>query len=106
MASPDLVSDQLRAAGYTSMSFERSDAEMLVGEDMKTAIDIALTIGPAGEVVRLAGDEAVKRRAEIEAAIAKAFKQFERADGVRAPSSTWIVYCELVADAQVVKVVH
>lgn len=91
MASPDLVSDQLRAAGYTSISFERSDAEMLVGEDMKTAIDIALTIGPAGEVVRLAGDEAVKRRGEIEAALAKSFQPFVRADGVYAASSTWIV---------------
>jgi SAM-dependent methyltransferase len=91
MASPDLVSDQLRAAGYTSISFERSDAEMLVGDDMKTALDIVLTIGPAGEVMRLAGDEAVKRRAEIEAAVAKAYKQYERADGVFAPSSTWIV---------------
>lgn len=91
MASPDLVSDQLRAAGYTSISFERSDAEMLVGENMQVAVDIALTIGPAGEVVRLAGEEAVKRRAEVEEAVAKVLEQYKRPDGVFAPSSTWIV---------------
>ena len=91
MASPDLVSDQLRAAGYTSINFERSDAEMLVGNDLPGAIDLALTIGPAGEVVRLAGDEAMKRRAEIESAVGKALKPYERADGVFTPSSTWLV---------------
>lgn len=91
MASPDLVSDQLRAAGFTTITFERSDAEMLVGHDLPGAIDLALTIGPAGEVVRLAGAEAVKRRAEIEAAVGKVLEQYERADGVFAPSSCWLV---------------
>jgi SAM-dependent methyltransferase len=92
MASPDLVSDQLIAAGYTDISFKRSDADMMVGRSIVEAVEFALTIGPAGEVVRLAGDEAVRRRAEIEAALVKSMEQFKRDDGtVFAPTSCWLV---------------
>jgi SAM-dependent methyltransferase len=92
MSSPDLVSDQLVAAGYTNISFTRSDGDMLVGRSLAEAIELALTLGPAGEVMRLAGAEAVKRRAEIEAALAKSMEQFKRDDGsVHAPTSCWIV---------------
>jgi protein-L-isoaspartate O-methyltransferase len=91
MGSPDLVSDQLRAAGFSSMTFERSDADMMIGADLASGVEFALTLGPAGEVVRLAGAEAVKRRAEIEAAVGKLIQQWLRPDGVFAPSSCWIV---------------
>jgi SAM-dependent methyltransferase len=92
MSSPDLVSDQLLAAGYTKVSFERSDAPMLVGRNIAEAVEFALTLGPAGEVVRLAGAEAVRRRAEIEQALATAMDAYKRDDGsVHAPTSCWIV---------------
>jgi hypothetical protein len=55
MASPDLVSDQLVAAGYDHITFERHDAEMMVGATIERAIDFALALGPAGEIVRLGG---------------------------------------------------
>lgn len=91
MASPDLVSDQLIGAGYTDISFTRSDADMLFGRDIADAVEAALTIGPAGEVVRLAGNAAVRRRAEIERALADMMKPNLRDDGVYAASSCWIV---------------
>jgi ubiquinone/menaquinone biosynthesis C-methylase UbiE len=92
MASADLVSDQLIGAGFRNISFERSDADMLFGQTIAEAIDFALSLGPAGEVVRLAGDEAVKRRAEIEQALATAIEAYKREDGsVFAPTSCWIV---------------
>jgi hypothetical protein len=91
MASPDLVSDQLIGAGYTDISFTRSDADMLFGRDIADAVEAALTIGPAGEVVRLAGDAAVRRRAEIERALADMMKPHLRDGGVYAASSCWIV---------------
>ncbi len=91
MASPDLVSDQLVAAGFTNIAFERSDADLQFGRSVADAIDLALTIGPAGEVVRLAGEAAVQRRAEIEAALGKMLAPLLREGGVFAPSSTWIV---------------
>jgi SAM-dependent methyltransferase len=91
MASPDLVSDQMLGAGYSNIAFERSDADIMIGRTPDEAIDFALMIGPAGEVMRLAGEVAVKRRDEIVAALRKTLEPFVRADGVYAPSTTWIV---------------
>jgi SAM-dependent methyltransferase len=91
MASPDLVSDQMRGAGYTDIAFERSDADVMIGNNLAEAIEFALMLGPAGEVVRLAGQEAIDRRDEIETTLRKVIEPFKRADGVYAPSSCWLV---------------
>jgi SAM-dependent methyltransferase len=91
MASPDLVGDQLVAAGFTNITFERSDADIFVGATIDDAVAFALTLGPAGEVMRLAGDAAKARRAEIEAAVRDALAPFVQSDGVHAPSACWIV---------------
>jgi len=91
MASTDLVGDQLIAAGYTDIAFERSDAPVEIGSNVDEAIRFALALGPAGEVVRLAGDAAVARKAELEDALRKALATYVRPDGVWAPSSCWIV---------------
>jgi ubiquinone/menaquinone biosynthesis C-methylase UbiE len=91
MASPDLVGDQLVAAGYKDIAFERCDAPIEIGRDLDEAIRFALTLGPAGEVVRLSGEAAVTRRREIEAAIREVLLPFEHDGAVSAPSSTWIV---------------
>jgi ubiquinone/menaquinone biosynthesis C-methylase UbiE len=90
MASPDLVGDQLVAAGY-NIAFERSDAPIEIGSNVDEALRFALALGPAGEVVRLAGDAAVARKAELESAIKQALSPYVEPDGVRAPSSCWIV---------------
>ena len=50
-----------------------------------------MALGPAGEVIRLAGEEAERIRPEIAAALREALADFERPDGVWAPASTWIV---------------
>lgn len=91
MASPDLVSDQMKGAGWTDITFERSDADLFFGKTVAEAIDFALTLGPAGEVVRLAGDAGIQRRAEIEAALTSAIAPLMREDGCYAPSSCWII---------------
>src|SRR5450432_1164574 len=91
MAGPDMVSDQITAAGYTDITFERSDADIEIGSTMDEAIMFALELGPAGEVVRLAGDAAVQRNVEIHAAMRETLQRYERADGVWAPSSCWLV---------------
>jgi SAM-dependent methyltransferase len=56
MADQELVKTQLRIAGYTDVSFERIDAEVLVGRTLDEAITLQLELGPAGEVFREAGD--------------------------------------------------
>jgi SAM-dependent methyltransferase len=91
MASPDLVGDQLVAAGYIDIAFSRSDAVVPIGADLDDAVELALTIGPAGELVRLAGASGQARRAEIDAAVRESLQRFVRDDGVRANTAAWIV---------------
>jgi len=50
-----------------------------------------MALGPAGEVIRLAGDEAERIRPQIAAALREALAEFDGPDGVIAPASTWIV---------------
>jgi len=90
-ASPDVTSAQLKAAGFDRITFERFDASLRIGKDVAEAIDFALTLGPAGEVMRLAGDEAEARRPAIIAALEELVAPMARADGVWAGSSTWLV---------------
>lgn len=88
MASADVVSDQLTAAGFTDIAFARSDADLSLGANLDEAVDFALTVGPAAERLRLAGGA---RRREIERAVHAALAPFARAEGVFMASSTWIV---------------
>lgn len=91
MSSPDVVSAQLLAAGFERPTFERFDGEIFIGKDVAAATDFALTLGPAGEVMRLAGEEGAKKRPEVVAALEEILKPFERKDGVYGMSSSWIV---------------
>jgi SAM-dependent methyltransferase len=96
MASADVTSAELRRAGFDRVTFERHDEPILIGRDLDDATDCALTLGPAGEIVRLAGEEGVRRRPEIARALRAELTRFvsddpSTAGSVRAPSSTWIV---------------
>ena len=91
MASPDLVSTQLLAAGWERIGFERFDADIRVAADLDEAIAFAMTLGPAGEIMRLAGDEGTRRNDEVVAALRDALAPHKRADGVWMPSSSWFV---------------
>ena len=91
MAGADLVSEQLKFAGYQRISFERHDAPIAIGRDLDDAIEFALALGPAGEHLRLAGDAATARMPQVIAALREAFAPYLRDDGVWLPSSTWII---------------
>ncbi len=91
MAGPDMVSGLLRSAGYTRIAFERYDADICVGRDLDEAIEFAMALGPAGEIMRLAGEEAVKRKPQVVAALRETLAKYARSDGVWGPSSTWFV---------------
>ncbi|MEO8345242.1 MAG: class I SAM-dependent methyltransferase [Betaproteobacteria bacterium] len=91
MSGPDMVSTMLRSAGYERIGFERFDADICIGRDVTEAIEFAMALGPAGEIIRLAGEEGVKRKPEVVAALRDTLARYVRADGVWAPSSTWFV---------------
>jgi len=91
MAGPDMVSDQLQAAGFTDVQFIRFDAPLCMGKSIDEALNFARDLGPAGEAIRLASAKATSLVKEIEQALREAFTQFQREDGLWADSSTWLV---------------
>jgi SAM-dependent methyltransferase len=91
MRGPDLVSDQIKAAGFREIGFERHDVDIQIGRDLDEAIAFAMALGPAGEIMRLAGEIGKKREPEVTAALKEALTPFVSARGVYAPSSTWFI---------------
>jgi hypothetical protein len=92
MAGADTTSDILLEAGFQEVEFRRSDLPITIGHDLDHAIAFNLALGPAGEVVRLVGDDADRVRPQIEADLRKALADFVQPDGeVVAPASTWII---------------
>ncbi len=98
MASADTTSDILLHAGFADVSLRRCDIPILVGRDLDEAIDLVMSIGPAGEILRLAGDRAAHLHGEVDAALREGLAEFERPDGVYAPASTWIVTASVPDD--------
>ena len=91
MASADTTSDILLHAGFEEIAFHRCDIPILVGSDVEDAIDLVMAIGPAGEILRLAGDRAKHLHGKVREALRAGMAEFQRPDGLWAPASTWIV---------------
>jgi ubiquinone/menaquinone biosynthesis C-methylase UbiE len=91
MAGPDMVSDMLRIAGYDRIAFERYDADICIGRTLEDAVEFAMALGPAGEIIRLAGDEGSKRKPQVVAALRETLGAHQRKDGIWAGSSAWFV---------------
>ncbi|MFL6653540.1 MAG: methyltransferase type 11, partial [Sulfurifustis sp.] len=91
MAGPDMVSTMLAAAGFNRISFERFDADICIGRDLDEAVEFAMALGPAGEIIRLAGAEGEKRRPQVIAVLRETLSAYVRPDGVWGPSSTWFI---------------
>ena len=91
MSGPDMVSGLMRSAGFDRITFERFDADICIGRDIAEAIEFGMALGPAGEIVRLAGEEGERRKPQVVAALREAFTPYQRRDGIWAPSSTWFV---------------
>jgi len=91
MADADMVTDLLRTAGYECISFERHDADVCLGRTLEDAIEFAMALGPAGEIIRLAGEEGQKRRPLVIAALRQRLGRYQLPDGIWAGSSSWFV---------------
>jgi SAM-dependent methyltransferase len=91
MSGADTTSDILLHAGYTDIALHRCDIPILIGHDLQEAVDFVKALGPAGELLRLAGDSAVHLHGEVDEALWAGLGEFAGENGVRAPASTWIV---------------
>jgi SAM-dependent methyltransferase len=92
MANADTVTDQLMYAGWENISLRRCDLPILGGKDLDQALDLVMSIGPAGEILRLQGDRAAHLVPQVEAALREGLAEYQREDGsIWSMASTWIV---------------
>jgi len=69
MADADTTSEVLNAAGFIDVALRRCDIPIMIGADLDEALELVMALGPAGEILRLAGDRAAdhaSRRRHIE----------------------------------------
>jgi ubiquinone/menaquinone biosynthesis C-methylase UbiE len=91
MAGPDMVSDMMQAAGFRNVRFQRHDCDICIGADMDEAVEFAMALGPAGEIIRLAGEEGERLRPKVSEALRALFATRKRGDEIWAGSSSWII---------------
>ena len=60
--TPTWSREQMAIAGFEAIELRRSDLPMKMGADLDGAVDLVMSIGPAGEVLRLWGDRAEEIR--------------------------------------------
>jgi ubiquinone/menaquinone biosynthesis C-methylase UbiE len=91
MADADTTSEILLRAGFADVALRRCDLPILIGDDVEEAIQLCMSLGPAGELLRLAGDRAEHLHDQVHAALREGLAVFAGPAGLRAPASTWIV---------------
>ena len=91
MADADMVSSMMTGVGFDNVCFERFDADICIGRDLDDAIDFAMALGPAGEIIRLAGEEGERLKPDVDRALREVLADRLRDGAVWAPSSTWII---------------
>jgi ubiquinone/menaquinone biosynthesis C-methylase UbiE len=91
MADADTTSEILLTAGFDEVTLRRCDLPIEIGSDLDEAIEMVMALGPAGEILRLAGDRATHLHGRVEAALREGLAEFAVGGRLMAPASTWIV---------------
>jgi len=91
MGNADTTSGILVSAGFENIALLRCDKPILIGVDLDEAVEFVMNIGPAGEILRLAGERAEHLHEPVAAALREDMAEWLTPDGVLAPASTWIV---------------
>jgi ubiquinone/menaquinone biosynthesis C-methylase UbiE len=93
MSGPDMVSDMLQAVGFERIQFERFDTNICIGRNLEEAIQFAMEVGPAGEIIRFAEEEGERiNKDEIAIALEEVIGKYLKEDGsIWAPASTWFI---------------
>jgi len=91
MAGADTTSGVLVAAGFTDIALHRCDERVMVGRDLDEAVSLVMSLGPAGEILRLAGERAAHLHGDIDVALREGLAEFDVDGAIHAPSSSWIV---------------
>ena len=81
----------LRAKARRRRSLRRCDIPITIGLDIDEAVELVMSLGPAGEILRLAGEQAAHLHEPVAEALRDGLADWAGPDGVIAPASTWIV---------------
>jgi len=89
-ASQDRVRSILEGAGFSHVTFEPIDQELLIGggRGIDAAVDFILKMGPTAAALRDVGPE---KRAEVAGAVREAVRPYHGPDGVKMAGAAWIV---------------
>ena len=91
MSNADTVSDILISAGFEAVTLHRRDLPIMIGRDIDEAVEFVMSLGPAGEILRLAGDRATHLHNPVANALRDGLADWTGPEAVTAPSSSWIV---------------
>ena len=91
MANADTTSGILLSAGFVDVALRRCDLPFKTGDDLDEAVELTMDLGPAGEILRLQGEQAAHLREPIRRALREGMAPFAGSAGVVAPASAWIV---------------
>ena len=79
-------------AGFDDVGFQAIDGPVMVGSTVEQALQFQLALGPAGEIFREAGDQALRRQDEIEEALRAELGCHRQPNGeVVMQSSSWTI---------------
>jgi ubiquinone/menaquinone biosynthesis C-methylase UbiE len=99
MANADTTSGILLSAGFQGVTLRRCDIPITIGSDLEEAVELVMSIGPAGEILRLAGERAAHLHEPVADALREGLAEWLGPDGVTAPASTWIVTADVSSRA-------
>jgi len=91
MANADTTSGILLSAGFENVALRRCDIPITIGSDLDEAVQFVMSLGPAGEILRLAGERSAHLHEPVADALREGLAEWDGPDGVTAPASTWIV---------------
>ena len=92
MADPETNQRILEAGGFPDCEHHAIDAPACLGRTVAEAVDYQVLVGPAGYVIREAGDAGQAALATIRDRLAELFGRHTRADGsVWLDSASWLI---------------
>lgn len=92
LADPDVVRGVLDRAGFVDVAISPSAGTTRLGPTLEQAVDFQLAIGPAGEIVREAGAQALAVLPQLRRHMERALEPSLTADGVLMSSAAWVVH--------------
>jgi ubiquinone/menaquinone biosynthesis C-methylase UbiE len=97
MANADTASHILLNAGFEQIALRRCDLDFRMGKDIDEAVAYVMALGPAGEALRLAKQDAERLEQEIIAGLRDGLSDYVRPDGVFGNMSSWIITARVPA---------